>query len=234
VAWRTRKVEDFSKRFVREIRAAGGKDFIISLSPGPHPWAKENYLIDWPAWSKWTDNPTWDEYIPQVYRLNYPSFQRDWYKQVEFMGNRKTDLIAGVRLVGDGPEQSRNDVTKHAELTRATQTGGHCWWFSRGVLDVFPNELANFYNVPQNGQAPHPRFGSQWRPLPIKATRVGTSTKWRATLTPGKWQLIAKIAGAWQPVKTVIIDAKSKAKTTVNTEEIIRNAEAVEYLLQRK
>ena len=234
VAWRTRKVEDFSKRFVREIRAAGGKDFIISLSPGPHPWAKENYLIDWPAWSKWTNNPTWDEYIPQVYRMNYPSFQRDWYQQVEFMGNRKTDLIAGVRLVGDGPEQSRNDVTKHAELTRATQTGGHCWWFSRGVLDVFPNELANFYNVPQNGQAPHPRFGSQWRPLPIKATRVGTSTKWRATLTHGKWQLIAKIAGAWQPIKTVIIDAKSKAKTTVNTEEVIHNAEAVEYLLQRK
>jgi hypothetical protein len=88
--------------------------------------------------------------------------------------------------------------------------------------------------VPQNGQAPHPRVGSQWRPLPIKATRVGTSTKWRATLTPGKWQLIAKIAGAWQPIKTVKIDAQSTSKKTLNTEVVIPNADAVEYLMQRK
>ncbi|MFW5697044.1 MAG: glycoside hydrolase family 10 protein, partial [Fimbriimonadaceae bacterium] len=60
MAWRQRKVEAFSKRFVREVREAAGEDFIISLSPGPHPWALNNYLIDWPAWSKWSDGPTWD------------------------------------------------------------------------------------------------------------------------------------------------------------------------------
>ena len=46
VRWRTEKVQAFSKRFVREVREAAGKDFIISLSPGPHPWALDNYLID--------------------------------------------------------------------------------------------------------------------------------------------------------------------------------------------
>ncbi len=55
-------------------------------------------------------NPTWDEYVPQVYRMNYPAFERDWKQQVGFMGARNKDLIAGVRLVGDGPEQKAEDV----------------------------------------------------------------------------------------------------------------------------
>lgn len=226
VRWRTQKVEEYAKRFVREVRAVGGKDFIISISPGPHPWALDNYLIDWPAWSRWSDNPTWDEYVPQVYRMNYPSFERDWKQQVGFMGARNKDLIAGVRLVGDGPDQTAEDVAKHAALTRETASGGHCWWYSKGVLEKFTSEIAGFYDVAKYGQAPHPRFGANWRPLPLVASKQGAD--WVVTVPKGKWRVIAKHGPEWRVVQVL-----SVAKQTEKRLRVL-GAESVELLVDRR
>ena len=228
MAWRKKKVEEFSKRFVREIRKVGGKDLIISLSPGPHPWALENYLIDWPAWSRWTDNPTWDEYIPQVYRMNYGAFARDWPQQVGHMGARNKDLIAGIRLVGDGPDQPRDQIAAHVDLVRQTRSMGHCWWFSRGVLEVFPQEIAAIYDVPRNGQAPHPRFGANWRPAPIVLQRQAGSV-WRASRVPaGRYRLIAMVKGQWQTV------AQPDHKQTGPFTATVEGADQVELLVRRR
>lgn len=227
VAWRQKKVEEFSKRFVREMREAGGKDLIISVSPGPHPWALQNYLIDWPAWSRWTDNPTWDEYIPQVYRMNYAAFDRDFRQQVGHMGDRNKDLIAGIRLVGDGPDSPRDEVAKHAALTRETKSMGHCWWFSRGVLDVFSQEIADFYNVPKYGQAPHPRFGPGWRPAPIVLEPVAGES-WVGEVPAGSYRLIGKFGDSWRTLKTVENGKKAKLSFEVP------GASQVELLVKRR
>lgn len=154
-AWRQKKVEGFSKRFVSEVRKANPK-LIISLSPGPHPWALENYLIDWPAWSRWKDSPTWDEYVPQCYRLDFAAFEKSWMDQVRAMGVSRNRLIAGIRLVGDGPDLPREDVARSIELVRQTGGAGHCWWFSRGVLEVHADAIAAHYDVKNKGHAPHP------------------------------------------------------------------------------
>ena len=228
VRWRTEKVQAFSKRFVREVREAAGKDFIISLSPGPHPWALDNYLIDWPAWSRWTDSPTWDEYVPQVYRMNYPSFERDWKEQVGFMGTRNKDLIAGIRLVGDGPDQKAEDVTRHPSLTRQTRSGGHCWWYSKGVMEKLTNEIASFYDVERNGQAPHPRFGADWRPAPVVAVPAGKKDSWKGKLSPGKWRVIGRFGDSWKTLST--LQVKGSQDVVVSA----KGAEAVEFLVSRR
>ncbi|MCG9895080.1 MAG: family 10 glycosylhydrolase [Fimbriimonadaceae bacterium] len=227
MAWRQRKVEEFSRRFVREVRAAAGPDFIISLSPGPHPWALENYLIDWPSWSRWTDNPTWDEYVPQVYRMNFPAFEAEWNRQLGHMTARRSDLIAGIRLVGDGPDQPREQVADHVRAVRQTQGGGHVWWFSRGVLDVFPAEIAAIYDVAQNGQAPHPRFGPGWRPKPIALTRGGDGV-WSGEVAPGRYRLIEKVDGQWREVSRPLISTRREFRHTSP------KAEAVELLVRRR
>lgn len=145
-AWREKKVSEFARRFVHEVRQANPK-IVISLSPGPDPWAKENYLCDWPAWSRWDQRggETWDEFIPQCYRMNYADFAKCWEDQIHAIGPRKKDLIAGIRVVGDGPNLSWEDLKKSIELTRAIGAGGHCLWFSRGVLDLYPEQLKSFY-----------------------------------------------------------------------------------------
>lgn len=227
MAWRQKKVEEFSRRFVREIREFAGPDFIISLSPGPHPWALENYLIDWPAWSRWTDNPTWDEYIPQVYRMNFSAFEREWMRQVGHIGDRNRDMIAGIRLVGDGPDMPREEVEKHVRLVRQTRSKGHAWWFSRGVLDVFPNEIAGVYDVARNGQAPHPRFGADWRPAPIVGRPTG-SGDWSFAAEPGRYRLIARVEGRWRHVENVEVPASGRLTAT------IPGADAAELLVRRR
>jgi uncharacterized lipoprotein YddW (UPF0748 family) len=227
VKWRMEKVEAFSKRFVKEMRDAGGPDFIISLSPGPHPWAMENYLIDWPSWSRWSDNPTWDEYIPQVYRFAYERFAKDWKEQVAFMGDRNKDLIAGIRLVGEGADCKEEEVSMHANLTRETKSMGHCWWYSRGVLDVFPKLLTEYYDVSNKGHAPHPRFGAGWRPAPVVAKKHGEH-KWHAAAAPGKYRVIAKFGDTWKQLKVVKVTGDKGIDIETHA------ADAVELLVQRR
>ena len=202
------------------------QNFIISLSPGPHPWALENYLIDWPKWSRWQGTPTWDEYLPQVYRFNYADFERDWNQQVQFMGSRNKDLIAGIRLTGDGPDAARNEIAKHAELPRQTKSMGHCWWYSKGVLDVFSKEIADFYDVPKLGHAPHLRFGPDHRPKPFVASREGKG-RWSAELGPGKYRVIAFHDGTWRQIRVLIVSKPSRQTITAD-------ADAVEFLVSRR
>lgn len=175
--WRVKKVTEFSKRFVREVKAAN-PNIIVSLSPGPYPWAYDNYLCDWKNWAKWTDSPTWDEFIPQVYRMNYERFVQDWKEQLKFMeeSGRVGDLIAGIRLVGDGPDLPKEDVIKSADATRNPQSGGHVWWFSRGVLDIYSDLLTDYYDVKTKGHAPHPKKGADWRPSPVVGKGTGQFT----------------------------------------------------------
>ncbi|HRK31606.1 MAG TPA: family 10 glycosylhydrolase [Tepidisphaeraceae bacterium] len=228
VEWRMQKVEAFSKRFVREMREAGGPDLIISLSPGPHPWAMENYLIDWPSWSRWTDNPTWDEYIPQVYRFAYDRFAKDWREQVEFMGEGNKDLIAGIRLVGEGDDCREDEVAKHAEVTRETKSMGHCWWYSRGVLDVFPKLLTEFYDVANKGHAPHPKRPADWRPAPVVAKKHADG-HWHTTApTAGTYRLIVKANDSWSQQGTVTLDAGQSWSTD------LEGVDAAELLIQRR
>ena len=181
--WRADKVNEFSKMFVQEVRARK-PGLIISLSPAPYPWVYDHYLLEWPKWAAWTAadglakpvnmantpevgwsgagvKPGWDEFIPQCYRFSYDAFEKTWMQQVEQMNvlgaGRVKDLVAGIRVVGEGADSTWEDLRKSMEVVRKTGGGGHVHWFSRGVLDVYPRELMEFYNVKELGYVRHPR-----------------------------------------------------------------------------
>ena len=230
--WRADKVNEFSKIFVQEVRAAR-PGLLISLSPAVYPWCYENYCLEWPKWGAWTSAdkltsaigtapkagggawagtamaPHWDEFIPQNYRFSYKDFEKTWLDQIKHvnaMGNgRVSDLLAGIRVVGEGPDCTWEDLVKSMDLCRSTGSGGHVHWFSRGVLDVYPKELTGYYNVAQAGPAPHPFFPASWRPGSIALARQGSA--WRYTdLGPGRYRVIYKLeavqgkadSGVWQ------------------------------------
>jgi uncharacterized lipoprotein YddW (UPF0748 family) len=227
--WRADKVNEFSKMFVQEIRAKR-PGLLISLSPAPYPWVWENYMLEWPKWAGWAASdalqtredwagnnitPRWDEFIPQNYRFSYEAFEKTWLEQIEHMktlgANRQRDLIAGIRIVGDGADSSWDQLRKSIELTRANGNGGHVHWFSRGVLDVYPKELTSFYDVKGLGPAPHPKFHHDWRPAPVVLGRGGEKGLWVAPWPAvGLYHVIAKAAGAdgWKRVGWVGVGVK--------------------------
>ncbi|NBO77392.1 MAG: hypothetical protein EBV28_10460, partial [Betaproteobacteria bacterium] len=159
--WRAAKVDEYARWFVQEVRARR-PGLVVSLSPAVYPWSWEHYLLDWPRWTAWSiadrlsgppvrDEqarhvvPHWDEVIPQAYRLNYAAFEKTWREQtaaVQARGAyRPSELVAGIRIVGDGPDSSWDQLRRSMELVDGLGQGGHVLWFSRGVLDLYAQEL---------------------------------------------------------------------------------------------
>jgi uncharacterized lipoprotein YddW (UPF0748 family) len=173
--WRAEKVDAYAKQFVREVHARR-PTVQVSLSPAVYPWSWEHYLLDWPSWAAWDskhDGARWDEFIPQVYRNNFAAFAKTWEEQVAAIAQRaparQRDLLAGIRVVGEGSPSTWEDLARSIQLTRATNAGGHVLWFSRGVLDLYPAQLKSFYN----GWTHSPRFPPDWRAQSIPLSRMG-------------------------------------------------------------
>ncbi len=174
--WRADKVNEYSRQFVRELRERR-PGLIVSLSPAPFPWCWENYLLEWPEWAAWTpgndQGEWWDEFIPQCYRYDWPAFKATWDQQVQNLrdagaGDRVRDMLAGILTTGSRPDPVPwEDLRQEIEHVRETGGGGHVWWFSRGVLDEYPEQMTAFYDVKNLGHAAHPGRPVDWRPEPI-------------------------------------------------------------------
>ncbi len=205
VQWRADKVTEFAKEFYDACKEAN-PDILVSISPAIYDWSLDNYACDWPRWARkgWMQ-----EYVPQAYRFNYDSFEQTWLEQVKYIGQRREDLIAGIRVVGDGPDTTWPDMVRKMDLTRKTRTGGHVHWFSRGVLDVYPDELTGYYDINKNGPAPHPKFDADHRPAPIPLERDHESIQfpeegkayWSAKNWPkGTYRVIGLKDDAWETI----------------------------------
>jgi len=95
---------------------------------------------------------------------------------------------------------------------RKTGGGGHVHWFSRGVLDVFPNQLKTFYG----GWVAHPRFANNWRrpSIPLfrepgfnQSTGQGNSNAWSTRdITRDAQRLIGFDGSKWEYVDEGVIE----------------------------
>lgn len=243
--WRAEKVNEYAERFVEEVRAAR-PGLIVSLSPAPYPWCYEHYLLEWPAWAAWEPGNSsgrwWDEFIPQCYRYDFGAFRATWDQQVENLrrynaGGRVGDMLAGVLTTGSRPDPVPwSDLEQAVEHVRETGGGGHVWWFSRGVLDEYPDEIAAFYDVESNGHAPHPKREAGWRPQSISLERTDGSTtpkRWTGDGIPdGQYRVIVKRGGVWQVEQTLNVE-NGRAAVSVDTDGG-GAPEAVELLIDRR
>lgn len=224
VQWRADKVTDFAKQFYAELKAVR-PNLIVSISPAIWDWSLDNYACDW---KRWSHEGLMDEYIPQIYRNNFQRVKEDWPAQLEAAGpNRVKDLIAGLRVVGEGPDTTWDDLVKKMDLVRDSGAGGHCHWFSRGVLEVYPDELQAYYD--KVGPAYYPMLPKDWRPLPIVAEQDAADAKrWIVRDVPrGQYRVAVKRDGRWSIDRVVRVNAGS-------FQMMIDDAEAVEMLLDRR
>ena len=221
--WRVEKVNEFSRQFVAELRAKR-PGLIVSLSPAPYPWCYENYLLEWPEWASWRpgndESPDagagrregpgvwWDEFIPQCYRYDYPAFKATWEQQIGNLRGagpvarrRVDDMLAGVLTTGSRPDPVPwPDLEKAIGLVRETGGGGHVWWFSRGVLDEYPEQIASLYDVEGSGHARRPDLPRDWRPAPVVLERSPSEPDiWRAdgAVPIEHYRVIVKRGGNW-------------------------------------
>ncbi len=204
--WRADKLNALVQDFVVRIRAAK-PGLMLSLSPAVYPWSYEHYLLEWPQWARWPAAARWDEFVPQAYRSSYASFESTWLQQVaalrEAGAYRPGDLVAGIRIVGEGADSSWAQLRDSITLARREGQGGHVLWFSRGVLDVYAKELAQFYAA--SGPAASPRLPSGWRRPALVAQKLpstgdaSASTEWAVPAGPaGRYRVIAHDGLTWR------------------------------------
>lgn len=237
IAWRSRKIDEYAKQFVAEVRSAR-PGIVVSVSPAPFPWVYDNYCLDW---IQWAADGLWDEYIPQCYRYDYPGFRATWDQQVEQLQSRGAagaveQMLAGVLTTGSRPEAVPwDDLRQSVEHVRQTGGGGHVWWFSRGVIDEYPEQIARFYADSPTPHAPHPRFGPDWRPAPIALDRtelVGGQARFDvSSLKVGRYRILQyDLDRMSTPVET------SDWTRSASTDELILDPEIdrIEILVDRR
>ena len=215
--WRADKLNALARNFVAELRQAR-PGLLVSMSPAPYPWSYEHYLLEWPQWARWPSGLGWDEFVPQAYRHSYAGFEATWQQQISELRRagayRSQDLVAGIRIVGDGPDSSWAQLRDSMLLARREGNGGHVLWFSRGVLDVYPHELAAFYA--ESGPARSPRFPAGWRttsqPLEPDVALPGAAQRsWRLpAVEAGRYQLIGFDGQRWWPLQTLALPSVAR------------------------
>jgi len=223
--WRAAKVDEYARWFVQEVRARR-PGLVVSLSPAVYPWSWDNYLLNWPRWTAWTDAdrlpgapvrsadaqavlPQWDEFIPQAYRLDYAAFETTWLQQTQAVQDagayRPRRLMPGIRIVGEGSDSSWIQLRDSIALTRRLGQGGHVLWFSVGVLDRYPAQLQALYAA--QGPAHSPRFAAGWRPAPVvlMAAEAASATGVpRPKASRQRWQGRDVAAGRYRVIGRVI------------------------------
>lgn len=86
-------------------------------------------LLEWPQWARGPAGVGWDGFIPQAYRHSYAAFRATWQEQISELRKegvcRPKDLVADIRIVGDGPDSSWAQLRDSMLLARREGNGGH-------------------------------------------------------------------------------------------------------------
>jgi hypothetical protein len=106
------------------------------------------------------------------------------------------------------------------------------WWFSRGVLDVYPEEIAAYYNVESAGHAAHPKRSPDWRPGAIKlqGKQDGQIMRYSLVGVPhGQYHLVLTHSAEDQmQIRTLLVDG-TEQEIAVNDEH-----SSAELLIDRR
>ena len=86
-------------------------------------------LLEWPQWARGPAGVGWDGFIPQAYRHSYAAFRAAWQERISELRKegvcRAKDLVADIRIVGDGPDSSWAQLRDSMLVARREGNGGH-------------------------------------------------------------------------------------------------------------
>lgn len=130
VQWRADRLTDFQKRLYAAVKAAKPA-VTVSNAPSIHPWAKDEYLQDWPAWFQ---NGCTDLVIPQHYRYDIDAYESLLAQQVKYLRPQdRSKFYPGVLLRNGSYTPDADFLRKMIEANRRHGFTGECFWFYEGI-----------------------------------------------------------------------------------------------------
>jgi uncharacterized lipoprotein YddW (UPF0748 family) len=133
IDWRASKLNDFMKRISTELKTLNPA-LKISMAPSIYPFAKTEYLQDWPTW---VSNGWVDMICPQVYRYNITDYRAELAKIVPTqVPTAKRDLIApGVLLKVGTYTPTQAFLQQMIDANRQAGFKGEVFFFYEGLKD---------------------------------------------------------------------------------------------------
>jgi uncharacterized lipoprotein YddW (UPF0748 family) len=141
LTWRADKLTVFLGKLYAEVKAIKPK-MMVSMAPSIHPWAKEEYLQDWPTWLA---KGYCDYVIPQVYRKTIESYTNTLESQMNYLpDNQRSKFFSGVLLQVNGINPSPEFLKEMIETNRKMGIKGESFFFYEG-LKAFPDYFSKEY-----------------------------------------------------------------------------------------
>jgi uncharacterized lipoprotein YddW (UPF0748 family) len=147
MGWRAESLTQFWQAIhdrLQQIRP----DAVLSLSPNPHPFAYDHYLVPWPTWERLG---LIDQLVVQVYRQNTQAFSQDLMQLRSTRSRTAIGILTGLRTRAVPIEQIRDQV----DATRRLGFAGFSFFFYETLWNLAKEPaderkvvLAELFNAP--------------------------------------------------------------------------------------
>lgn len=130
VNWRTDKLTAFLRKLYTSVKATKST-MLVTSAPSVHPWAKEEYLQDWPVWLQ---SGIADYVFVQLYRYNFSAYEQVLKAMVQQADNKKDKVYPGVLLsLGDGYVAKDSLLKQIVDANRKTGIKGEVFFYYEGL-----------------------------------------------------------------------------------------------------
>jgi uncharacterized lipoprotein YddW (UPF0748 family) len=133
VNWRANRLNKFMERIYVELKKINPK-IGISMAPSIYPFAKTEYLQDWPTW---VNNGWVDMICPQIYRYDFTAYRAELMKIINSQVNtNKLKLLAPGVLLRVGSYKPTYDFLKQMiDENRKNKIENEVFFFYEGLKD---------------------------------------------------------------------------------------------------
>lgn len=133
VTWRANRLNKFMERISVELKKINPK-IRISMAPSIYPFAKTEYLQDWPTW---VNNGWVDMICPQIYRYDIVAYKAELSKIINSQINAdKIKLLAPGVLLKVGTYKPTYDYLKQMiDENRRNKIENEVFFFYEGLKD---------------------------------------------------------------------------------------------------
>ena len=140
INWRANLLTDFLGKLRTAVKAVK-PNIILSSAPSIHPWAKNEYLQDWP---NWLDKGYVDLVIPQVYRYDFNAYQTTLKQQLDYLKpQHRGKFFPGILIQNADYNPSGDFLNQMIQENRRQGITGESFWFFEGIKK-FPEFFTNY------------------------------------------------------------------------------------------
>ncbi|MBC7617261.1 MAG: family 10 glycosylhydrolase [Pedobacter sp.] len=130
LTWRANLLTDFLVRLYQQVKAKK-PNVMVTTAPSVHPFAKDEYLQDWPTW---LDRGVTDLVLPQHYRYDIAAYKSTLAQQLSYVKAKdKNKFYPGVLIQNAAYNPPLDFMTEMVNENRRNGIAGESFWFFEGV-----------------------------------------------------------------------------------------------------